>query len=250
MNILAVIPARGGSKGVKNKNLLKIGRYTLVERALFTAIGCKQIDRIVVTSDVDDIIALVNQYGDYAPFKRPPELATDMAGSHGVIKHALEWVEEDNKKYDYIVLLEPPAPFRLPEHIEIALEIAFKTNASSVMSVVEVGDYHPIRMKKMDNNGVLTGFCEKEPDGIRRQDQEPVYIRNSAVYVFSRSTILSGQLWGSVQYGYLMKRNLYGINIDEPIDVITAKAFYNEMQKKKKNLKLIEYIPAEIDLMA
>ena len=83
-----------------------------------------------------------------------------------------------------------------------------------------------------------------EPDGIRRQDQEPVYIRNCSIYIFSRKTIMSGKLWGENPYGYQMDRSLYGINIDDQIDVLTAKAFYSEMKKEKK-LSFIEYIPSE-----
>ena len=245
MGILAVIPARIGSKGVKKKNLLKIGDYTLIERALFTGIGCNFIDRLIVSSDSKEIIHLANQYGDYASFKRPTDLAVDGAGSLGVIKHALEWAEkEGDKKYDRIVLLEPPSPFRLPKHVEEALELLIKSNATSVMSVVEVGDYHPIRMKTMDDDGALKGLVMQEPDGFRRQDQEPAYIRNCAVYVFSRKTIISGKLWGDSPHGYLMDRSLYGINIDEPIDVLTANSFYLEMEKCKR-LGDIEYVPPQ-----
>ena len=244
MAILCIIPARGGSKGIKNKNLQKIGGFTLVERALFTAIGCKLIERIIVSSDSNEIVDLANHYGCYAPFKRPPELATDEAGSLGVIQHALEWAEkEDNKDYDHIVLLEPPSPFRLPKHVEEALEIAFKTNATSVMSIVEVGDYHPIRMKKLKENGRISGFYIDEPEiGLRRQEQEPVYIRNGAAYVFSRSTIMEGSLWGRKPYGFVMDRSIYCINIDESLDLLTARAFYQQLKKENK-LNFIENIP-------
>ena len=243
MGNLGVIPARGGSKGIKNKNLINIGNHTLVERALFTALGCKLLDRIIVSSDSVEIISLANEHGEYAPFVRPTELATDKAGSLGVIQHALEWAEkEDKTKYEYIVLLEPPAPFRLPKHIEEALEIASRGDATSVMSVVEVGDYHPIRMKKMDDNGALRGYVTDEPEGLRRQDQESAYIRNCAVCVFPRATIMSGQLWGDAPYGYMMDHSLYGINIDDAIDVLTANAYYEEMIRED-TLKLIEFIP-------
>jgi CMP-N-acetylneuraminic acid synthetase len=243
MSIICIIPARGGSKGVKNKNLIKIGDFTLVERALFTAIGVSRLERIIVSSDSDEIIKLVNQYGEYAPFKRPPELATDEAGSLGVIQHALKWAEsEDDKKYKYIVLLEPPCPFRLPEHVIQGLEIAVGNDVTSVMSLVEVGDHHPIRMKRMDNNGALTGFVMEEPDGLRRQDQEPAYIRNCAVSVLTRKNMKSNVLWGDKPFGFEMDNNLYSINIDNPLDVLTSNIFYNEM-KLTQRLDKIEQIP-------
>ena len=222
---------------------MRIGNYSIVERALFTALGCDLFDRVIVSSDSDEIIDLVNQHGNYAPFKRPTKLATDEAGSLGVIQHALGWVEEkDGKEYDYIVLLEPPAPFRLPIHIDEAFRIARQKNATSVMSVIEVGDYHPIRIKKMNENGALRGYVSEEPDGLRRQDQEPAYIRNCAVYIFTRTTIQSGKLWGHAPYGYPMDRHLYGINIDDPNDVLTAQAFYEKMSNENKS-SFIEIIP-------
>ena len=243
MSIICIIPARGGSKGVKKKNLVKIGNYTLVERALFTALGVKVISRVIVSSDSDDIIKLVNKYGEYAPFKRPSELATDEAGSLGVIQHALKWAEKkDNKKYNYIVLLEPPCPFRLPKHVDQGLKIIAEKNATSVVSLVEVGDYHPIRMKKMDNNGALTGFYTDEPEGLRRQDQDQVYIRNCAVSVFTRKNVKSNALWGDRPFGFEMDNYLYSFNIDDPIDVLTCNSFYNE-KKQAEELDEIEQIP-------
>jgi|TARA_B100001971_G_scaffold193521_1_gene198739 CMP-N-acetylneuraminic acid synthetase len=240
MNILVVIPARIGSKGIPEKNLLKIGDYTLVERALFTAMNTKIIDDIIVSTDSPIIQNLVNEYGNYAPFIRPDELATDTAGSLGVIQHGLKWAENNFKKeYDYIVLLEPPSPFRLPIHIKQAINIAIDKQATSVISLVEVGDNHPIRMKKMDSDGKLEGVLSKEPDGIRRQDQDPVFIRNCAIYSFARTTIISDHLWGEAPYGFQMDRYLYGINIDEPIDLLSARSFYQIMIEQKK-LSLIE----------
>ena len=104
------------------------------------------------------------------------------------------------------------------------------------MSVVKVGDQHPIRMKKMGFDGSLKGYVAEEPEGLRRQDQEAAYIRNCAVYIFPRATIMSGRLWGETPYGYLMDNSLYGINIDQPIDVLTANAFYREMRRVKGGL--------------
>jgi CMP-N,N'-diacetyllegionaminic acid synthase len=234
MNVLAIIPARINSKGIPEKNLIKIGAYTLVERALFTAMNTRIIDDIIVSTDSLKIKNITNKYGNYAPFLRPKHLATDSAGSLGVIKHSLKWAQKKyNKAYDYVVLLEPPSPFRLPIHINQGVKLAVDKEASSVVSLVKVGDYHPIRMKKMDPDGQIRGVIDEEPDGIRRQDQESVYIRNSAVYVFSAQTIFENKLWGENPFGFEMDRNLFGINIDEPNDLRLIKAFYQEMLDKK-----------------
>tara|TARA_Y100000741_G_scaffold332600_1_gene288665 strand:- start:2471 stop:3196 length:726 start_codon:yes stop_codon:yes gene_type:complete len=240
MNILSIIPARAGSKGIPKKNLLKIGDFTIVERSLFVAMKTTIIDDIIVSTDSIEIQNLVNKYGKYAPFIRPKDLATDKARSLDVIQHALAWAEKNYlKKYDYIVLLEPPSPFRLPSHILKGVELALAKKATSVVSLIEVGDYHPIRMKKLDKDGKIKGVIKDEPDGVRRQDQNPVYIRNCAIYVFSSKTINNNQLWGSRPYGFEMNRDYYSINIDEQNDFITAKGFYNKMKKENK-LNIIE----------
>ena len=133
--ILCIIPARGGSKGIPHKNLQNIGGLSLVEWALNTARQSSYIDRIIVSSDSKQIIQIANEHGQYAPFVRPENLARDNSPSLPVFKHGLEWSENhDNCKYDYIVVLEPTCPFRLPRHIEVGLEIAVASKGSSVMS--------------------------------------------------------------------------------------------------------------------
>ena len=244
--ILTIIPARAGSKGIIKKNQLKISKYTLVERALFTALNCSYLKDIIVSTDSNEIQRIVNKYGAFSPFQRPKKFATDLAGSLSVIKHGLNWAEENyRKKYDFVLLLEPPCPFRLPKHISTAIEIAKKNQVSSVVSLVKVEDCHPVRMKKMDSKGKLSGLIGNEPDGVRRQDQEDIYIRNSAVYLFNRQIIDRNQLWGESPYGFEMDRKLYSINIDEPNDYLLAKAFYSKMKKENK-LKLIESLPVNL----
>jgi len=233
VNILAIIPARIGSKGIREKNLSIIGDYTLVERALFIAMKTDILDDIIVSTDSKKIQNIINNYGKYSPFLRPKKLATDKADSLGVIQHGLEWSEKNyKKKYDYVVLLEPPSPFRLPGHIKEAIKIAINNQATSVVSLIPVGDYHPIRMKTLNSNGSIHGIISDEPEGIRRQDQDPVFIRNCAVYVFSVKSIKNNRLWGSSPFGFEMDRTKYSINIDETNDLLLARAFYNEMDKQ------------------
>lgn len=238
--ILAIIPARGESKGIPHKNLRKIAGRTLVEWALFTAKASPIIDRTVVSSDSAPIIKKANKHGSFAPFVRPEEIAKDNTPSLPVFQHALRLAEsQDGCRYDYIVVLEPPCPFRLPKHIKKGVELAITTDATSIMSLVKVSDHHPVRVKKLLSNGKIEPFCIPEPEGLRRQDQEPAYIRNSAVYVFPRHTIVSNRLWGDLPYGFEMERNLYSINIDEPLDLIKAAHLYNQLKKEEK-LHLID----------
>ena len=173
MSVLCIIPARKGSKGVKKKNLKKIGEYSLVERALFVALNTPEIDDVIVSTDSLEIQRIINKYGEYCPFIRPDNLATDTATSLEVILHSLHWAQKHLlKSYTYIVLLEPPTPFRLSRHVSSALEIMKDKGASSVVSLISVGDHHPIRMKKINKDLSVLPFYKEEPQGLRRQDQE------------------------------------------------------------------------------
>lgn len=235
-----MIPARGGSKGIPGKNLQEVAGRSLVDWALDVAGKSPVLDRTIVSSDSEEIIGVANSRGDYAPFVRPAELARDNTPSLPVFQHALEWAEkEDGCEYAWMVVLEPPCPFRLPAHIDGALELAAGSNASSVMSLVEVSDHHPVRIKKLMDDGRVKPFCIPEPEGLRRQDQDPAYIRNEAVYIFARDTIKAGRLWGDDPYGYEMDRRYYAINIDEPADLAAA-AFLYEQLESDGQLNLID----------
>jgi len=239
-NVLCVIPARGGSKGLVGKNLRMLGPRTLVEWALNSARSSPLFDRIIVSSDSQEIIDTVNKHGDYAPFIRPSELAQDNSPSLPVFKHALDWAEkEDMKFYDYIVVLEPTAPFRLPKHIEQGLKLLEQKQATSVVSLVKVGDHHPIRIKKLASDGKLRPFCIDEPEGLRRQDQEDAYIKNGAIYIFKNSILKSNKMFGDDPYGFEMDKDLYSINIDEPADLFYALHLYNKL-KDNSSLHKIE----------
>jgi len=242
--VLAVIPARGGSKAIPNKNLVSLGNYSLLERALFVAIGANVIDDIVVSTDSPDIAALANQHGNFADILRPSELASDSSTTLSVLQHVLnERYQILNKYYEYVILLEPTCPFRLPQHINDAFSQMINTGATSLMSLVEVGDAHPVRIKKLDTASNVSPYCIPEPQGLRRQDQDPAYIRNGAVYIYRADLLSSGVQWGSNPTGFVMDRDLYSIGIDEPLDLIVAKSFYREC-KNTNLLDKIEYIPS------
>ena len=244
--ILCIIPARGGSKGIPKKNLLKIGGFTLLERAILTAEKSNYIDSIIVSSDSKEIINLANSYGDYAPFVRSKELSSDECPSLPVFQDALKRAEErTGDVFDLLVVLEPPCPFRLGKHIDEALELAVKKKSSSIVSLVEVSDEHPIRIKKLSDDSKVLPYCLDEPEGLRRQDQDPAYIRNTAVYVFNSKMIVDDVLWGKEVFGFEMDADLYGVNIDEEINIAEAEFIYKKMKKESK-LHLIQEMEEKI----
>ena len=123
MNILVVIPARGGSKGIPHKNIKKLNGKELITYSIDVARQLTSDDNICVSTDDDNIIATVENYGLKVPFKRPIELATDSAGTNGVLLHALDFYENQGRTYDVIVLLQPTSPFRSIDSLSAAVDL-------------------------------------------------------------------------------------------------------------------------------
>jgi CMP-N-acetylneuraminic acid synthetase len=205
INILGLIPARSGSKGIPNKNIKVLLGKPLIAHTIDKASKSKYIDHLIISTDSNVIADVARQYGGEIPFLRPAELASDQSRAIDVIIHAVLSMEKyDNKIYDLIAYLEPTSPNRSVEDIDNAIEQFLQTDADSLASVVEANQYHPILMKKIENNRIRP-FCLDEPEGMPRQLYDPkAYMRNGAIYIFRRSNILSHVMWGKEIYPYEM----------------------------------------------
>lgn len=191
--ILAVIQARGGSKGIPRKNIYPIDGHPLIAYTIEAAKGSRYIDCLVVSTDNDEIAVAARRYGADTPFTRPAELAGDAVLSVDSLIHA---ARESEKHYgavfDIIVELPCVSPLRNSADIDAALEKLVATGANSVISVVNTGEKHPIRLKRIVDDQIQD-FCKEYPEpaaGSRRQDLEPCYIRNGAIYSMTRRTLL------------------------------------------------------------
>lgn len=223
--ILAIIPARGGSKGIPRKNIRMLAGKPLIAYSILSGLQSNYIDRLIVSTDDAEISEVARSLGAEAPFTRPAELASDTAKSLPVMQHAIRFCEEqEGKNYDFIVLLEPTGPMRIIQDIEGAIEKAIDTNADSVVGLMELEDANPIRVKKIVNDHIEC-FCMPEPEGLRRQDQEKAYLRNGSIYVFKRDNLIhNNSLWGKESRPYVMPRER-SVNIDEESDFLVAE-FY------------------------
>lgn len=214
MRVLGIIPARGGSKGLPRKNLKKLHGLPLIRYTIDAALN-SNLSEVVVSTEDEEIASLAILSGCKVPFVRPYELASDTARSIDVAIHALKAMEEIlNTRLDAIMLLQPTTPFRNNQDINNALELIAKDEkATSVISVVDVRAHHPARMKYIEN-GVLIDpdFCEKY-ENQNRQELQPMYIRNGAVYLTKRETILSSSFKGSRSLALIMPEER-SINID------------------------------------
>jgi CMP-N-acetylneuraminic acid synthetase len=219
--VLAVITARGGSKGVPRKNIREVGGKPLIAYTLETARAVRHLfHRIVVSTDDPEIAAVARGWGGEVPFQRPPELAGDGVPSLPVVQHAVAWVEhEDGLRMDWVCLLQPTTPLREPADVEAAMRLAEAGGCDSVISVVQVLAGHPILLKRIENDRLLP-YCVEEPEGIRRQDcQPPAYKRNGAIYLTRRDVVMGrGSLWGEVIRPYVMPEERSN-NVDTELDV-------------------------------
>ncbi len=162
LEILGLVPARGGSKGIPGKNLAVLGGKTLVTRAVQSGLESRFVNRVILSTDSEAIAAEGKRAGAGVPFMRPAELAADSAPTAPAVRHALTWLEE-NEGYrpDILVLLQPTAPLRQARHVDEAVALLVESGARSVVSVTPVpGHHHPRGI--LHRNGALVPFLETE----------------------------------------------------------------------------------------
>ena len=230
--ILGIIPARGGSKGVPEKNNRLLNKLPLITYTIRAAKKSDYIDRLIVSTDSEKIAVIARQESADVPFLRPTEFATDTAKAIDVLKHAVQYMEKlDARTYPLIVYLEPPAPLRITDDVDAAIELFARENPDSVVSVNEANQFHPILMKKIEKNR-LKPIWKDEPEGVPRQLYDPTaYMRNGAVYVFRRENILSGKLYGTDIVPYIMPLER-SVCIDDLMDWYVAEAWIRDSIKK------------------
>jgi CMP-N,N'-diacetyllegionaminic acid synthase len=231
--ILAVIPARGGSKGVPRKNIRLLGDHPLIAYTIQTALAVqKKLHRVIVSTDDEEIASIARHYGADVPFMRPVELGADNARMVPVLQHAVRFIEDqDHIHMDWVLLLQPTTPFRAVEDIQAAIRLAQAGGCDSVISVVQVFHVHPILMKRIENDQLLP-FSTEEKEGTRRQDyQPPAYMRNGAIYLTRRDELINNDsIWGKTIRPYVMPEER-SVNIDNEIDFLIAEQMLLKRQR-------------------
>jgi CMP-N,N'-diacetyllegionaminic acid synthase len=182
--ILGLIPARGGSQALPRKNVLPLAGKPLIAWTIEAALASKYLDRVVLSSDDQEIMDVAAAWGCEVPFQRPADLATAEAAAIDVVLHALDQLPG----FDYVVLLQPTSPLRTAADIDGAVEKCLATRAPSCVSVAGV-EKSPYWMYSLDTQQRLRPMFPGERPRDRRQDLEPVYALNGAVYV-SRADVL------------------------------------------------------------
>ncbi len=217
------MPARGGSKSIKNKNIVKVNNKPLIHYTLENAINSKYLDRVIVSTDSKKIKNICNKYD--VPFLRPKKFALDNSLTSEAIFHAINYLSKNNEFfYDYIMLLQPTSPLRKTFDIDLSIKHLINSNFDSLISVVNVGANHPSRMYRINKQKLLPIFGEKI-SMMPRQKLENIYIRNGSIYLTSTKSFKKYKSFiskNNMPYEMPFERS---VNIDIHKDLETFKKF-------------------------
>lgn len=222
---LAIIPARGGSKGIPHKNITIVNDKPLIQYTIDEAKKSKYLDRIVVSTDDEEIARVSQICGAEIPFMRPKELASDQAKTIDALIYTVEELSKMGNQYDYLVLLQPTQPLRNSKHIDEAIEKIVGNDEEGLVSVSEVNE-HPILMRTINQDGKLETLLNVNST-VRRQDFPSFYKVNGAIYInrlnesFTEHTSLNDN-----KLAYVMDKE-YDIDIDDFIDLELFKLVLN-----------------------
>jgi CMP-N,N'-diacetyllegionaminic acid synthase len=217
---LAIIPARGGSKGIARKNLREIGGRPLIEWSIRAALSSARLGRVVVSTDDAEIADVARRVGADVPFRRPPELALDTTPTEPVMLHALDELQRTGYRPDVVVLLQPTSPVRRPGSIDAALELLEHSGADSVLSVCE---NHHFFWKNRDAPQALYDYRHRP----RRQDIGPAeqwYRENGSIYVTRTSVLRSerNRLGGRIAMHVVSEAESWEVDSEADLRVVEA----------------------------
>lgn len=219
-NILIVIPARGGSKGIPGKNIKLLGGKPLICYSIDVARTLVPDEHICVTTDSDEIIKVVENYGLKVPFRRPDELATDTCGSNEVIQHAVNYFVQNGFMPNMVVLLQPTSPFRKSNHLTEAVEL-YNDGLDMVVSVKEAASNPYYNCFEEDSDGYLTisKFFDNFDKPIhRRQDAPKVWEYNGSIYVINPKSLMEKGMSGFSKIKKYEMDAIYSIDLDTMFD--------------------------------
>ncbi|MBM4229836.1 MAG: acylneuraminate cytidylyltransferase family protein [Gammaproteobacteria bacterium] len=214
--ILALIPARDGSKGLPRKNILPICGKPLITWSVEKALKSKFVDIVLVTTDSLEIADIARAAGAHVPFIRPAELATDLSPTYDAIRHALGFLEkEEGRTFDYVVLLEPTSPLRQDDDIDRMLEqlVGNSADFDSIISVGEV-EAHPSIVRRLSGPN-LEPFCPELQRTSRRQDNEPAFFPYGVAYIAKTTVLLAENTFYTKRCTYFKIKQYQNYEIDD-----------------------------------
>lgn len=224
-SVLAIIPARGGSKGFPGKNIYPVNGKPLIAYTIDAALNSKHISRTIVSSDNDEILSTSKELGA-TPLQRPKELAQDTSSSEEAIHHVIQILSAQGEEFDILVLLQPTSPLRDAFDIDNAISLMIESNATAVISATNIG-VKPFKSYYMNKKGFLQGVHNNKSPNMRRQDLPDAYLANGAIYAIYVDEFLKAR-------SLITKKTLpYEMTPEKSIDIDT----YEEVLKIENILK-------------
>lgn len=226
---IAIIPARGGSKRLPNKNILPLENKPLINWTVEAALKSNLFDMVLVSTDSQNIADVAKAAGAAVPFLRPSELASDTSTTNDVIKHMVEWIEHKYSPVARITLLQPTSPLRNARNIIEAMALYEEKKAEAIISVCEID--HPIQYcNRLSKNQGMKGFISVN-DNRRSQDLEPFYRLNGAIYIFDRRFVGSlTSIYSENSFAYIMNK-FQSVDIDDEFDFMLAALLLSDKKK-------------------
>jgi len=223
-SFLAIVPARGGSKGLPGKNIKELCGKPLIAWSIETGLKSKYLDELVVSTDYQNIADIAKQYGASVPFLRPNCLASDTATSFDAIKHTIDYYKDElSKEFDYIVLLEPTSPLREVDDIDnmISKIVCNEEKFDSIVSMGEVHE-HPSIMKKIVNKDYLNNYCEELELKSRRQDNDEAYFPYGVAYIVKMNSFLEEKTFYTKRNTFFEIKRYQCYEIDDIYDFLAV----------------------------
>ncbi|NEO12185.1 MULTISPECIES: acylneuraminate cytidylyltransferase family protein [unclassified Moorena] len=229
--IIGLITARGGSKSIPRKNTTWLAGKPLIAWTIKAALKSHRLNRVIVSTEDEEIAEISKKWGAEVPFLRPAALAQDDSSHISVLIHAVDWLEQvEGTTIDYLMLLQPTSPLRSAQDIDLGIELALEQNADSVVSVCKAST-HPYFTRRITSDGKLQDFVQK-PDGyLRRQVLPPAYAWNGAIFLVRRDILIEKQtLETDRTYAYVMTPER-SLEIDTPWDLYLANLILSDRTK-------------------
>ncbi|MEA4804375.1 acylneuraminate cytidylyltransferase family protein [Acetobacterium wieringae] len=229
MKILAIIPARSGSKGLKDKNIKVMNGKPLMAYTIEAAVESRIFDKIIVSTDSSAYAKIAEEYGAEVPFLRPDHLSGDEVATDDVIIDLLEKLKEDGDVYEYFIILQPTSPLRTSKDIVNAMALMKKKDANAVISLCET-EHSPLYTGLVSEDLRIDGFIKKDI-GYRRQDLPKYHRLNGAIYLSRVDYFLKYQdLYKEKCYAYVMDKSR-SIDIDDELDFRMAEFLFDCFEK-------------------
>lgn len=221
MGNIAIIPARSGSKGLKDKNIKELNGIPLIVYTIKCAIESGMFDCVFVSTDSEKYAKIAEAYGADAHFLRSPQNSGDSAGSWDVVREVLKQFEGEGKKFDYIMLLQPTSPLRNTEDIRNSFEYMEAKGANAIVSVTEV-EHSPLWCNMLPEDLSMSEFYNEEVINTPRQELATYYRLNGAIYLLKKEELQNKKMFREKCYAYIMPRER-SIDIDTDMDFEIAK---------------------------